>query len=326
MLSARFDRFGEPQDVLRLEELPKPMPGKGEVLVRMKARPIHPSDLLTVRGLYGLLPKLPATPGGEGAGLIEALGPDVRGFQAGQRVIPLGVPGTWQEHLVVKAERLVPIPESLAFSAAAQFVVNPFAAWVMIAEELKLAPGQWLLQTAAGSTLGRIVLQLAKRRGFQTINVVRRREQADELRALGAEEVVCTDEEDLVARVMRITGEAGVPAAIDAVGGRTGSEAARALGRRGVMLSYGLLSGEPLTIDSGRMIFKSSTVRGFWLAEWFRSVPAERLRAVSAELLGLMAEGAVAPPVEAEYPLRDIVKAVAHAERRGRHGKVLLVD
>ncbi|GAB4356377.1 MAG: zinc-binding dehydrogenase [Gammaproteobacteria bacterium] len=326
MLSVRFEQFGEPADVLRVEEQPKPVPVNGEVLVRMRARPINPSDLLTVRGLYGSLPALPATPGMEGVGLIESLGPGVQNWQIGQRVIPLGTPGTWQEYLVVKAEQLIPVPDPISDAIAAQFVVNPFAAWVMTTEELGLEPGQWLLQTAAGSTLGRIVLQIARVRGFKTINIVRRREQVEELKSLGADEVICTDDEDLVKRVLEITDKQGVPAAIDAVGGQTGADAARALGRHGVMLSYGLLSGEPMPIDVGQMIFRCSTVRGFWLSDWFRSVPVEKQRAVSAELLGLMAKGEIAPPVEAEYPLKDVIKAVQHAERRGRHGKVLLIS
>lgn len=326
MFSVRFDQFGEPADVLRVEERPKPVPGNGEVLVRMRARPIHPSDLLTVRGLYGSLPTLPATPGVEGVGAIETIGPNVQGWQTSQRVIPLATPGTWQEYLIVKAEQLIPISDTMSDTIAAQFAVNPLTAWVMTTEELRLEPGQWLLQTAAGSTLGRVVLQIAKLRGFKTINVVRRREQAEELKVLGVDEVVCTDDEDLVERVMEITDKAGVPAAIDAVGGQTGAEAVRSLGRHGVMLSYGLLSGEPIPIDGGQMIFRCSTVRGFWLSDWVRSVPVERQRAVSAELLGLMAKGKIAPPIEAEYPLKDVVKAVQHAERHGRQGKVLLID
>lgn len=326
MLSVRFDRFGEPSEVLHLDERPRPAPGDGEVLVQMRARPIHPSDLLTVRGLYGSLPVLPATPGIEGVGVIETLGPNVQGWQEGQRVIPLGSPGTWQEYLVVKAGQLISVPEKLSDVQAAQFVVNPLTAWVMITEELKLEPGQWLLQTAAGSTLGQVVLQIARLRGFKTINIVRRREQAQELKALGADEVICTAEEDLVDRVRQITAKAGVPAAIDAVGGQTGADAARSLGRHGVMLSYGLLSGEPISIDGGRMIFRSLTVRGFWLSNWFRSVPAERRRVVSAELLGLMTRGEIAPPIEAEYPLKDIMQAVQHADRSGKRGKVLLLD
>jgi NADPH:quinone reductase len=326
MLSVRFDQFGEPVDVLRVVERPKPAPGNGEVLVRMRARPIHPSDLLMVRGLYGALPTLPATPGLEGAGAIEAIGPNVKGWQTGQRVIPLGALGTWQEYHIVKAAQLIPVPDTISDTIAAQFVVNPFAAWVMTMEELKLEPGQWLLQTAAGSTLGRVVLQIAKLRGFKTINVVRRHEQAEELKALGAGEVVCTADEDWVERVIEITDKEGVPRAIDAVGGQTGAHVARCLGRHGVMLSYGLLSGKPMPIDGGRMIFQCSTVRGFWLSDWFRSVPVEKQRAVSAELLGLIVRGEIAPPVEAEYPLKDVIKAVQHSERRGRQGKVLLID
>lgn len=326
MLSIRFDQFGEPADVLRVVECPKPAPGVGEVLVRMRARPIHPSDLLTVRGLYGSLPTLPATPGVEGAGAIEAIGPNVQDWQTGQRVIPLATPGTWQEYHIVKADQLIPTPDTISDTIAAQFVVNPFTAWVMTTEELRLEPGQWLLQTAAGSTLGRVVLQIAQLRGFKTINVVRRRKQAEELKALGADEVVCTADENLVERVMEITDKAGVPAAIDAVGGQTGADTARSLGLHGMMLSYGLLSSEAIPIDGLHMIFRCSTVRGFWLRDWFRTVPVERRHAVSAELLRLMAGGKIAPPIEAEYPLKDAVKAVQHAERCGRQGKVLLIN
>ncbi len=326
MLSIRFDRFGEPTEVLQLEARPKPAPAAGEVLVGLRARPIHPSDLLTVRGRYGSLPALPATPGVEGAGVIEVVGPEVQGWQAGQRVISLGTPGTWQEYLIAPANRLIPIPDPLSDRAAAQFAINPLTAWIMTVEELDLQPGQWLLQTAAGSTVGRLVLQIAKVRGFKTINVVRRREQAAELKALGADEVVCTDDEDWVARVMAITGEAGVPAAVDAVGGQTGAGAAWALGQHGLMLLYGLLSGQAIPIDGGRMLFQGSAIRGFWLQDWFRTTPAEKQRAVFAGLLERMAGGEIAPPVEAEYPLKDVVQAVQHAERPGRQGKILLID
>jgi len=326
MFSVRFDQFGEPSAVLRVQEQPKPVPEDDKVLVRMRARPIHPADLLVLRGLYGSLPTLPSTPGVEGVGEIEAVGAHVQGFQAGQRVIPLGVSGTWQEYLIVKAERLLPVPDAIPNGVAAQFTINPFTAWVMTTAVLGLKPGQWLLQTAAGSTLGRVVLQIAKLCGFKTINVVRRREQVEELKALGADEVICTADENILERAMAITGNAGVPAAIDAVGGQTGGDAARALGPRGVMLSYGLLSGQPIPLDAGMMIFRTLTVRGFWLTDWFRNTPPEKVQAVSAELLGLMAGGELAPPVEAEYPLKDVVQAVQHAERTGRQGKVLLVD
>src|SRR3712207_9592002 len=100
MQSVRFQQFGNPAEVLRVEEVERPEPGAGQVLVRMRARPINPSDLLTVRGLYGSLPRLPATPGLEGMGEVAEVGEGVRHLREGQRVIPLGVAGTWQEYLL----------------------------------------------------------------------------------------------------------------------------------------------------------------------------------------------------------------------------------
>jgi NADPH2:quinone reductase len=241
-------------------------------------------------------------------------------------VIPLGVAGTWAEFIVASAAQLIPVPDSVNDQTAAQFVVNPLTAWIMTVEELDLQPGEWLLQTAAGSTLGRVVLQIAKQHGFKTINVVRRREQADELKALGADEVICTDEEDIPERVREITGKEGLHKAIDAVGGETGAAVVNALGRGGVMLVYGRLSGEPMPIDGGRMIFTSSTVRGFWLGEWMRSAPPERQHAVTTEMLRSMSSNEIVPPVEAEYPLAEVLAAVSHSERPGRSGKVLLVS
>jgi NADPH:quinone reductase len=325
MRRVRFERFGDPRDVLRVEEVPPPPTQPGEVLVRMRARPINPADLLTVRGLYGALPAVPATPGNEGMGVVESVGPGVNGLQAGQRVIPLRTPGTWQELLAVKASSLVPVPDSLGDESAAQFVVNPLSVWIIVTQELALEPGQWLLQTAAGSSLGHIVRQVAGLRGVRTINVVRRREQADELRAQGAGEVICTADEDLGQRVMAITGGVGVPAAIDAVGGEVGGDVVRVLAPGGVMLVYGLLSLEPTPIHGGQMVFRGTSVRGFWLAAWLARASAEQQRGLIREVLGHMAKGAIAPPVEAAYDLGDVMAAVDHAERPGRRGKVLLV-
>jgi NADPH:quinone reductase-like Zn-dependent oxidoreductase len=326
MKSVRFYEFGNPVEMLRVEDVRQPEPGANQVLVKMRMRSINPSDLLTVRGLYGALPELPATPGLEGMGEVAAFGDTVANLRVGQRVIPLGVAGTWQDYLVADSAQLISVPDSISDQTAAQFVVNPLTAWIMTVEELGLQRGEWLLQTAAGSTLGRVVLQIAALRGFRTINVVRRREQVEELRGLGADEVICTADEDLVQRVKEITGRAGLTKAIDAVGGQTGGAVMRALSRGGVMLVYGLLSMEAMPVDSGRMIFTSSTIRGFWLGEWFRSAAPERQQAITAELLRMMATNKIVPPVEAEYPLADVLSAIKHAERPGRSGKVLLVS
>jgi len=157
--------------------------------------------------------------------------------------------------------------------------------------------------------------------------VVRRRAQVEQLRALGADEVICVDSEDVFAWVMALTGSAGVPATLDAVGGKTGTAAAQALSRHSVMLSYGLMSTEPLSVNGlGEMIFRCSSVRGFWLVDWLRDASLQRYRAVSLDIMSLLADGRLTLPVEAEYPLRDVALAVEHARRPGKQGTVLLTS
>ncbi len=324
MRAIRFDRFGPPADVLRLEEVPPPQPGPGQVGLRLTHRPINPSDLLTVSGEYGRLPPLPATPGFEAVGRIEALGEGVAGWQIGRRAIPLSAGGTWCDAVVADAARLVPVPDAVSDATAAQFVVNPVTAWVML-DELRLQPGDWLVQTAAGSTLGRLVIQMAQLRGYRTINLVRRPEQAAELRELGGDAAYCTADADVVARIKELTGGRGAAGALEAVGGAAGALALAVLRPGGVMLAYGMLGDDPLPLHNGEMLFRGLTVRGFWLSHWFRQTPPAQVAATLGGVMQHMADGHLLPPVEAEYDLADFRAAVAHAERPGRQGKVLLI-
>ncbi len=324
MRAIRFSRFGPPAEVLSLEDVPLPEPGPGQARLRLTRRPINPSDLLTVSGEYGRLPPLPATPGFEAVGRVEAWGEGVSGPAIGTRVVPLSVGGTWAESAVAAAALLLPVPDAISDAAAAQFVVNPVTAWVMLEEELRLKPGDWVVQTAAGSTLGRLVIQLGRLRGYRTINLVRRPEQVDELLALGADAVFCPDETDVVAKVRELTDGRGAKGALEAVGGETGALALRALRSGGTMLVYGMLGGEPLPLHNGEMLFRGLTARGFWLSQWFRQTDPAHVTATLGTLLQLMADGHLLPPVEAEYDLADFQAAIAHAQRPGRQGKVLL--
>ena len=292
--------------------------------MRLTHRPINPSDLLTVSGEYGRLPNLPATPGFEAVGRVEAVGEGVRGLAVGARVVPLSAGGTWCESVIADASMLVPVPDDVSDDAAAQFIVNPVTAWVMLEEELKLQPGDWVVQTAAGSTLGRLVIQLGRLRGYRTINFVRRPEQVDELLALGADAAIATSDGDVTERVRQLTGGRGATAALDAVGGETGALALRALRSGGTMLVYGMLGNEPLPLHNGEMLFRGLTARGFWLSQWFRQTPPAQVAGTLGTLMGLIAGGKLVPPVEAEYDLADFRAAIAHAERPGRRGKVLL--
>jgi NADPH:quinone reductase-like Zn-dependent oxidoreductase len=324
MRAIRFHHFGPPAEVLQLDDLPEEGPGPGQVRLRLTHRPINPSDLLTISGHYGRLPHLPAVPGLEGVGRVAAVGEGVSGWRVGDRAIPLGAGGTWRESVVVAAAQLLPVPDAVSDETAAQFVVNPVTAWVMLEEELALRPGDWLAQTAAGSALGRLVIQLAQQRGYHTVNLVRRAAAVTELRDLGADAVFSSDEADVVGRVRALTDGRGVAAALDAVGGETGALALRCLRPGGTLLVYGLLGGEPLPLHNGEMLFRGLTVRGFWLTHWFQHTPPERIQTTLRELMGLMAGGQLATAVEATYDLADFRAAMAHAQRPGRQGKIVL--
>jgi NADPH:quinone reductase-like Zn-dependent oxidoreductase len=323
MRSVVLERLGEPADVLRIERREKPKPGSREVLVRLQARPINPADLLLVRGRYGSAPALPLVPGNEGVGVIEALGAAVDDLAVGTRVICFGRTGTWQESMAVPATHLVPVPEQLAEGEAAQAITNPVSAWLML-KRLRLKKGDWLLQTAAGSALGSIVVQIARLRGIHTINVVRRHEQAARLLELGADEVVVAPDEEVVQRVRAATCGRGATAAIDAVGGDTATSALKAVADGGAMLVYGLLSGEPGRFDNGEMIFRRLTVSGFWLRHWFLGATAGERQEALDPVFACIANGSIQLPVKGRFDLDCIKEAVQCAEQTGSPGKVLL--
>jgi NADPH:quinone reductase-like Zn-dependent oxidoreductase len=324
MRAVRFATFGDPANVLSVEELPKPEPGPGQALVRMRARPINPSDLFAIRGQYGRLPKLPATPGMEGAGVVEALGPGVTQLEVGQLVAPMSG-GTWQEYLVADARALLPVPPGLDERQAAMLVANPTSAWLLLHEVLHVEPGAWVVQNAANSAVGRFVIQLARHAGFRTINVVRRRDVIDELLADGADAVICEADEDVVARVREIAGEKGVRYALDSVAGPSGSRLAQALGPAGTLVVFGAISREPLTLDAGSMLFRGISVRGWWLAHWYRTASSEQIARLFGAIAPLIVDGTLHAPVAAEYDLADIHQAVAAAAGSERNGKILLV-
>ena len=187
----------------------------------MLRTPINPSDLLVVHGESGTLPTLPATPGLEGVGVVDAAGPGLLGkFYVGKRRRPGSQTGSWGEYAITTAKQAIPISSRVPLDQAAMFFVNPATAYIMTRRVLNVPPGEWLLQTAAGSALGKMVIRLGRRFGFKTVNVVRRREQAEELKALGADAVVVEVDGDVTQQVLNATKGQGVPYAIDPVAAR----------------------------------------------------------------------------------------------------------
>jgi NADPH:quinone reductase-like Zn-dependent oxidoreductase len=325
-----FEQFGEPREVLKLRDVPTPpSSAAGEVRVRMRMSPINPSDLMTVRGVYGRLPSLPATPGFEGVGIVDAVGSGwlakLRGIKPGRRVAVLnGKGGNWQEFVVLSARQVVPVPDDLPDEQVAAFFVNPATALVMTQRVLHVTRGGWLLQSAAGSALGRMVIRLGKHFGFHTINLVRRKELATELKQLGADEVLSTSEDKIVARVQEITHGAMVPCALDCIGGPGVIDVIQTLAPQGRLLVYGTLAFEPTPLDTRTLMFGQRAMEGFWLSEWVKQQGILRMLGLFRQITSLLRVGVVTTPVAATYGFDQMPQALEHVERAARGGKILL--
>jgi NADPH:quinone reductase-like Zn-dependent oxidoreductase len=329
MKAVVFERFGEPRTVLQVREVERPEPGRGEVRVRMRASPINPSDLLVVRGQYGRLPTLPATPGFEGVGVIDTVGPGLlarlRGLRPGRRVAVLnGVGGNWKEYVVLPARQAVPVPDDLPDEQVAAFFVNPATALVMTRQVLRVPAGAWLVQTAAGSALGRMVIRLGRHFGFHTVNLVRRRALEDELRGLGADAVLVPGEDNVPARVRELTGGRGAGFGLDAVGGTATLDVLRALGAGGRMLVYGTLAMEPVPLESRLLMVGQKAIEGFWLSEWVKEQGVLTMLRLFRRVIALMRAGVLTTPVAGAFPLERLAEALELAEQPARPGKVLL--
>jgi NADPH2:quinone reductase len=329
MKSIRFKQYGEPTDVLSLVDLPVPEPGAGEVRVRIIATPVNPSDLLYVRGHYaGVEAHFPAPVGFEGVGLVDALGPEVQGFARGQRVVVVNSQGgNWAEYSVVPADELLPAPDELPDEQVASFMINPASAIMMVRRLLAVPRGEWLLQSAAGSELGRMIIRLARNDGIRTVNIVRRREAVAELESLGADAVIVSGDDPIDEQVRRIVGPEGVKYAIDPVIGETGTQMYKALHEEGRMLLYGSLTGQPMLVgDDPRYILAGRRVlEVYWLGYWLRKLNDQERRQLVDDIVVLMRDGILETSPGRKFSLDEIRAAVAQAESTDRQGKVLLV-
>jgi NADPH:quinone reductase len=320
---------GEPAQVLTVEDRPIPEPGQGEARVRILASPVNPSDLLYVRGIYaGVEARFPAPIGFEGVGVVDDVGPQVRGLTPGQRVAVVnGTGGNWAEFAVLPASDLIPVPDDIPDQQAASFMINPASAILMVRHVLAVPNGEWLLQSAANSELGRMIIRLAKRDGIRTINVVRRHEAVAELQRLGADAVIVSTDGPIDEQVRDIVGAEGVKYAIDPVIGETGTQMYKALHEDGRMLLYGSLTRQAMLVgDDPRYILAGHRVlEVFWLGYWLPRIGEAARRQLVEDIVALLREGTLETSPGQEYSLDEIGAAITQAESTGRQGKVFLV-
>ncbi len=324
MKHARYSQRGPiPQDLIAAVEFEAPVLTSGQVLIKVLASPINPSDVLTLTGQYGMLPPLPAVGGNEGVGDIEALGPDVSGVAVGQRVLlPVGS-GTWSTHLVADAKKLMPLPNAVDPIQMSMLTVNPPTAALMLSEFVDLQPGDWVIQNAANSGVGGYLIQIARSRGLKTVNVVRRESAIAALAGSGGD-VVLVDGPELHKRVAEATGKARIRLGIDAVGGNATENIARSLCEGATLVNYGAMSGEPCSISPGSFVFRDITLRGFWLAFWFRKATPQQQMALYGDLAKRIASGELHARVHATFDIDHIKEAVTAAAAGERDGKVVV--
>ncbi|BDX07929.1 zinc-dependent alcohol dehydrogenase family protein [Planctobacterium marinum] len=324
MLKAEYKERGPvPQDVIEAVEFTAPAPQHDEILVELQASPINPSDVLTLTGLYGILPPLPAIGGNEGVGKVVSVGEKVEHFKPGQSVLlPVGI-GTWSTHIVAPAKKFIPLPDGADPQQLSMLSINPPTASLMLSEFMPLKEGDWVIQNAANSAVGNYLIQLARLRGLKTVNIVRRESLIEPLTKAGAD-VVLVDGDDLVKRVRKATEKAEIQLAIDAVGGTASNRLADCLASQGTLVNYGMMSGEAAQVSSANLIFKDITVKGFWLAIWFQRATKEAQQALYNELAMLIATGKLKAPIDRIYKVAEIKDAVAYAAQGERNGKVLI--
>jgi len=310
--------------------------GPKEVLCQMRLRPINPADIFSLMGVYPGFDcsncskeGTDVVPGLEGVGVVEEVGEGVS-LAKGQRVVGIPFPtvesgnGTWQKYIVAKEEDLFPVPDSISDEHAAQFYINPVTCVGML-DELSIPQGEYLLQTAAGSVLGRMLIQICKYKGIKTINVVRREEQAQEILDIGGDYVIVSqDGSSIQEKVMGITNGKGAYAGVECVGGVVFQACTSAIRANGTILIYGAMSGLEMSVQIPDVLFRGVTVRGFWLLPYFAHASVEKKRAICKEIATMMEQGIIVPFAGKVFPLEDIAKAIAHATADARGGKVLI--
>jgi NADPH:quinone reductase len=316
-------QFGDPAEVLSVQEVPDPEPGPGEALVRVLLSPIHNHDLWTVRGSYGFKPEMPARAGTELVGVVESLGEGVEGLEVGQRVAIGGAFGSWAEYVVAPAKGLIPVPDEMPDETAAQLVSMPFSA-IALLDFLEVSEGDWIVQNAANGAVGRMVAQLAVARGVRVLGLVRRSAGVDELREQGIGDVVATDDDGWRDRVREVVGDGKVVAGVDSVGGSAAGDVVSLLAEDGVLVVFGAMASPTLEIGSGEVIFKQVVIKGFWGSKVFPAMDREKRAALMGELVAGISSGVVTLPVEEVYPLEEISAAARASSEPGRRGKILL--
>ncbi len=323
MKKVEITDYGMPENVAHCIEAPDVgTPGPDEIVFDVLAFPINPADISFCCGNYRLHPSLPATPGAECVGRVTAVGAGVGDIRPGELVIHMQREN-WVQRRRIPAADAIPLPAGLDLAQAAMLRINPATALLLLEDHVALKPDDWVIQDVANSAVGRHLIVLAKAKGAHTVNVVRRDDVTNELKALGAD-VVLTDGPDLAQSAWLATGGAPIRLGIDAVSGEACKRIAECIAEGGVLVSYGSMSGAD-PVMSRAALTRGVRLTSFNLGDGLAKRTRDQVRAIYADLAAKLRDGVLKVPIDATYPIEDIKAALAHAQRGGRHGKVLVL-
>lgn len=322
------DYEGKPESI-SIAEIPVPRPGPGQVLVKVFASPINPSDLMFVQGLYGFKKPLPAIPGFEGSGTVVEAGPGMMArFLKGKRVTcavtdPKTSSGMWAEYVVTSAKLCVPLQKNVELEQAAAMLVNPFTAWALM-DIARRGGHRAVVQTAAASALGRMIVRLGQRFSLPVINVVRRAEQVQLLRGMGAEHIVNSSDPDFEQNLRELCHKLGAGIGFDAVAGEMSAIVLRAQPPGARLLVYGGLSLAEAQADPGSLIFEQKHMEGFWLTSWLMSKSMLGQFRLARQVQSLL-NSDLKTDFRAKVPLNDVAPALQQYGSNMTAGKILIV-
>ncbi len=322
MRVAQFSEFGGP-DMLRIEEVPDPVAGDGEVVIRVSAVGLNFFDTLVLRNKYQVTPTLPHSPGAEVAGTIQSIGPNAKNLELGQRVVAFIGGNGCREMVATEAGNAVPIPDGVSEAAAAGIPVTYGTALHGLKDRGRLMPGETIAVLGAAGGAGLAAVELAKVMGGRVIAVASSADKLALARAHGAEAGINYRDEDLKARLKEITGGKGVDVIYDCVGGPHAEPALRATGWEGRYLVVGFAAGEIPRIPLNLILLKGCALVGvFWTA--FVERNPDRHRANTAELLAWCRDGLIKPHIHGSFPLVETAEALRLIEGRKVTGKVIV--
>src|SRR5256712_3185069 len=315
---------GEPSDVIELNTVAESALGQEDVLISMEAAPLNPSDFVLVRGMYGIRPAFPSPVGAEGVGRLTQTGSKVDSALQGKRVLilPTYEQGTWADQVVVPVRNIVPMSDEADPLQLSMIGINPATAYLLLNRYVSLMPGDWIGQTAANSAMGQYVITLAKLAGVKTLNVVRRKEAAEQVRQFGGDRVVHQGD-DLQKDIERALDGKTLSLVLDTVGGTPVGELAKALKTGGSVVVYALQSGHFPAVSPKDLIYRGLSLHGFWLINWKTHPPRTEGPEIYQKLGDLVADGSLSAAVEHVYPLDQFKEAFERSLRPSRNGKIL---